>query len=143
VEHGARHSNLLGSGPVRTARVLRQANPLEGALERVDVHFEFCTKLGITHYCFHGRDVSPECATIAETDAMFDTVVEKLAKKQAETGVQLLWGTCNLFSHPRYMNGAATNPDPAVVCMAAAQACRPNPSPARPLGCSRACALGR
>ena len=108
-------------GTTDPSRPWNTANTLEGALERVDVHFEFCTKLGITHYCFHDRDVSPEGATIAETEAMLDTVVEKLAKKQAETGLQLLWGTCNLFSHPRFMNGAATNPDPAVVCMAAAQ----------------------
>jgi sugar phosphate isomerase/epimerase len=93
---------------------------LDAALLRVDVHFEFLQKLGIEYYCFHDRDVAPEGATIAETEAMFDKVADKLAARQAETGIKLLWGTCNLFSHPRYMHGSATNPDPAVVCRAAA-----------------------
>ena len=95
-------------------------NTLEGALERVDVHFEFCQKLGIELYCFHDRDVAPEGKSIEETNTILDKVVEKMAAKQKETNVGLLWGTCNLFSHPRYMNGACTNPDPAVVCYAAA-----------------------
>jgi xylose isomerase len=94
---------------------------LEAVLERIDVNFEFCKKLGADYYCFHDRDVSPEDTTMASAEAMFDTVAAKLAKKQAETGIQLLWGTCNLFSHKRYMNGACTNPDPAVVCRAAQQ----------------------
>jgi len=95
-------------------------NTLEGALERVDVHFEFCQKLGVELYCFHDRDVAPEGKSIAETNEILDQVVAKMAAKQKETKVELLWGTCNLFSHPRYMNGACTNPDPAVVCHAAA-----------------------
>jgi xylose isomerase len=95
-------------------------NTLEGALERVDVHFEFCQKLGVELYCFHDRDVAPEGKTIAESNEILDQVVAKMAAKQKETKVELLWGTCNLFSHPRYMNGACTNPDPAVVCHAAA-----------------------
>jgi len=94
---------------------------LEAALARVDVCFEFCQRLGIEYYCFHDRDVSPEGATIAETETMFDEVVEKMLAKQKETGLKLLWGTCNLFSHKRYMHGACTNPDPAIVCQAAAQ----------------------
>ena len=97
------------------------SNTLEGALERVDVHFEFCQKLGIEYYCFHDRDVSPEGGSIDETEKMLDQVAAKLKAKQAETGVKLLWGTCNLFSHKRYMNGAFTNPEPAVLCQAAAQ----------------------
>jgi len=90
-------------------------------LKRVDVHFEFCQKLGIEFYCFHDRDVSPEGATIAETEANLDKIADKLEAKQKETGIKLLWGTCNLFSHARYMHGSATNPDPAAVCQAAAQ----------------------
>jgi len=97
------------------------ATELDAALNRVDVHFEFCQRLGIEYYCFHDRDVSPEGTTVAETDAMFDKVAEKLKVKQEETGVKLLWGTSNLFSHKRFMHGGPTNPDPAVVCMAAAQ----------------------
>uniref|UniRef100_A0A7S3ATI6 Xylose isomerase n=1 Tax=Haptolina ericina TaxID=156174 RepID=A0A7S3ATI6_9EUKA len=97
------------------------SDTLEGALERVDVHFEFCQKLGVELYCFHDRDAAPEGATIAESERIFDQVVDKLAAKQKETGISLLWATPQLFSHARYMNGAATNPDPAVVCHAAAQ----------------------
>jgi len=96
-------------------------NTLEGALERVDVHFEFCQKLGIELYCFHDRDVAPEGKSIEDSEKIYDTVVSKLATKQKETGISLLWATPQLFSHKRYMNGAATNPDPAVVCHAAAQ----------------------
>ena len=126
---------------------------LDAALNRVDVHFEFCQKMGIEYYCFHDRDVSPEGATVAETEKMFDVVADKLLAKQKETGIKLLcvaadrrrthtrtartraplhasrarflvggrWGTSNLFSHKRFMHGGPTNPDPAVVCMAAAQ----------------------
>ena len=94
---------------------------MEAYLERVDVHFEFCQKLGIEYYCFHDRDVSPEGATVAETEANFDTVAAKMQAKQQETGIKLLWDTSNLFSHKRFMHGGPTNPDPAVVCMAAAQ----------------------
>jgi len=97
------------------------ASELDAALNRVDVHFEFCQKLGIEYYCFHDRDVSPEGASVKETEAMFDTVAEKLAAGQKQSGVKLLWGTSNLFSHKRFMHGGPTNPDPAVVCMAAAQ----------------------
>jgi len=114
-------ADIFGLGGTANDRPWSTENTLEGALERVDVHFEFCTKLGIDYYCFHDRDVAPEGATVAETEATLDKVVAKLEAKQKESGVKLLWGTCNLFSHPRYMNGATTNPDPAVVCMAAAQ----------------------
>src|SRR5690606_21904442 len=66
-------------------------------------------------------DVAPEGATLAETNANLDRVVEAMQKKMQATGVKLLWGTANLFGHPRYMSGAATNPDPEVFAYAAAQ----------------------
>ena len=97
------------------------ASEMDAALNRVDVHFEFCQKLGVEYYCFHDRDVSPEGATVAETEKNFDVVAAKLLAKQKETGIKLLWGTSNLFSHKRFMHGGPTNPDPGVVCMAAAQ----------------------
>ena len=97
------------------------ATEMDAALNRVDVHFEFCQRLGIEYYCFHDRDVSPEGATVKETEAMFDKVADKLLAKQKETGMKLLWGTANLFSHKRFMHGGPTNPDPEVMCMAAAQ----------------------
>jgi xylose isomerase len=97
------------------------AESLDGYLKRVDVHFEFLQKLGIEFYAFHDRDVAPEGANWRETNHNLDVVVEKLLKKQQETGIKLLWGTANLFSHRRYMNGASTNPNPEVFAFAAAQ----------------------
>jgi len=108
-------------GLAGTAHRPWDGSDMEAHLNRVDVHFEFCQKLGIEYYCFHDRDVSPECATIEETNANFDVIADKLAAKQAETGIKLLWGTCNLFSHERFMNGGMTNPDVNTVCMAASQ----------------------
>jgi len=97
------------------------SNSIENALRRVDVHFEFLTKLGIDYFTFHDRDVAPQGATLQETNKNLDAVVDYIQKKMAETKVKLLWGTANLFSNLRYMNGAATNPDAHVFAYAAAQ----------------------
>lgn len=86
-----------------------------------DALFEFVQKLGISHYCFHDRDMSPEGKDAKETAAIFERLVRRAEQRQADTGVKLLWGTANLFSHPRYTHGAATNPDPAVFACAANQ----------------------
>ncbi|MGC3991291.1 MAG: xylose isomerase [Chthoniobacteraceae bacterium] len=93
----------------------------ENALKRVDVFFEFLEKIGIDYYCFHDRDVSPERATIAETEKVFDQLTARLKEKQQATGKKLLWGTACLFSHPRFAQGAATSPDLNVYAYAAAQ----------------------
>src|SRR5690606_23559348 len=95
--------------------------PLEAALVKLDAAFEFFEKLGLPFFTFHDRDVAPEGANAAETAANLDRVIDAMEKKMAATGVKLLWGTANLFSHPRYMSGAATNPDPEVFAYAAAQ----------------------
>ena len=87
----------------------------------MDAAFEFITKLGVPYYCFHDVDVVDEGATIAETARRLEIAVDYAKEKQADSGVKLLWGTANLFSHPRYMNGAATNPDFQVVAYAATQ----------------------
>lgn len=97
------------------------SNSVENALKRVDVAFEFLTKLGADFYCFHDRDVAPEGTTLKESNANLDKVAAKLKEKQDETGVKLLWGTANLFSHPRYMHGAATSCNADVFAYAAAQ----------------------
>lgn len=97
------------------------ADSTENALRRVDVFFEFLGRIGIDFYCFHDRDVAPERPTIAETEKVFDEVAARLKQRQAETGRRLLWGTANLFSHPRYAQGAATSPDVHVFAAAAAQ----------------------
>jgi len=91
------------------------------ALNRIRAHFEFLKKLGVEYYTFHDRDIAPEGKTLEETNKILDVVVDEAARLQQETGIKLLWGTANLFSHPRYMNGAATNPDPHVFAYAAAQ----------------------
>jgi xylose isomerase len=97
------------------------ADPLRRAEDKMDAAFEFFSKLGVPFYCFHDRDMAPEGATVAESEKNLARMVELAKERQRETGVRLLWGTANLFSHPRYMNGAATNPDFAVVAHAAAQ----------------------
>jgi xylose isomerase len=91
------------------------------ALKRVDVAFEFMQKLGVPFYAFHDRDVAPEGKNLAETNKIFDTVVKKLAAKQNETGIKLLWGTANLFSHPRFVHGASTSCNADVFAYAGAQ----------------------
>lgn len=96
-------------------------NSLDYYMRLVDVHFEFLQKLGVDYFCFHDRDIAPEGATLEETNKNLDVVVAHIKKKMQETGIKLLWGTANLFSNPRYMNGAATNPDASVFAYAAAQ----------------------
>jgi xylose isomerase len=87
---------------------------------KADVAFEMFSILGAPFYCFHDADVRPEGATFAESTRNLEEIVDYFAKKQAETGVKLLWGTANLFSNRRFMAGAATNPDPDVFAYAAA-----------------------
>lgn len=89
--------------------------------QKMDAAFELITKLGIPYYCFHDNDVVDEGDSIAETDKRMQAIVEYAKEKQKASGVKLLWGTANLFSNPRYMNGAATNPDFNVVAYAATQ----------------------
>jgi xylose isomerase len=93
----------------------------EGAVRRLNAAFEFMSKLQIEYYTFHDRDIAPEGANLAETNEMLDRVAAVALDLQKRTGIKLLWGTANLFSSPRYMNGAATNPDAHVFAYAAAQ----------------------
>jgi len=97
------------------------SNPMEAAMAKADVAFDFFSKLGAPFYCFHDRDVAPEGATPRESVENFKRMVDVLAKKQEETGIKLLWGTANMFSHRRFMSGASTNPDPEIFAMAALQ----------------------
>jgi xylose isomerase len=97
------------------------SDSVENALARVEVFFEFLDKTGIDFYCWHDRDIAPELNNLAASSAALDTVVSRLAEKQAATGVQLLWGTSCLFSHPRYAQGAATSPNLDVFAYAGAQ----------------------
>ena len=93
---------------------------MDKAKLKAAVAFEMFELLGVPYYCFHDADVRPEGESFAESAARLDEIAGIFEQKQAETGVKLLWGTANLFSHRRYMAGAATNPDPDVFAYAAA-----------------------
>ena len=97
-----------------------ETDTMELARRKADAAFELFRLLGTPFYCFHDADVRPEGATLAESISRLDAIADIFAGKQEETGVKLLWGTANLFSHRRYMAGAATNPDPDVFAYAAA-----------------------
>ncbi len=96
-------------------------DPLQMAKRRIDVLFEFLTKLGVEYYTFHDIDVAPTGNSLEEFQHNLAIIGDYLLEKQQQTGIQLLWGTQNLFTNPRYMNGAMTNPDVHVFCYAAAQ----------------------
>lgn len=98
-------------GPVDQAR----------ADHKLDEAFEFFTRLGLPYFCFHDVDVMAQAETIDEHVSNFAIMVDKIEAKMAATGIKLLWGTANMFSHPRYMGGASTNPDPDVFRFAATQ----------------------
>jgi xylose isomerase len=112
-------SDMFGPGTFH--RPWQAADTLELAERKLDVAFEFFTKLGAPFFCFHDVDVVPLGETLAEGWRNLDRMAENIAAKIQASGVRLLWGTANLFSHPRYMAGAATNPDPAVFAYAAGQ----------------------
>ena len=99
----------------------KKSDAIERAKDKADAAFEFITKLGLPYYCFHDLDVVDHTNDVNENDRRLKAITEYLSEKQAETGVKLLWGTANLFSNRRYMNGAATNPDFHVLTHAAAQ----------------------
>ena len=98
-----------------------KADAVSRAKDKADAAFEFITKLGLPYYCFHDVDVVDYTNDIADNDARLQAVTAYLKEKQAASGVKLLWGTANLFSNRRYMNGAATNPDFHVLAHAGAQ----------------------
>ncbi len=95
--------------------------PLAAAEAKLDAAFEFFTKLGVPYWCFHDVDLAPDADDIGTYEKHLKHMVALAKERQQATGMKLLWGTANLFSHPRYMNGASTNPDFAVVARAAVQ----------------------
>ena len=97
-------------------------DPIQRAKDKMDAAFEFMSKLGAPYYCFHDVDVVDEAPTLAEFEKRIQTMVEYAKQKQEESGIKLLWGTSNLFSNKRYMNGAATNPNFDVLAYAGGQA---------------------
>lgn len=99
----------------------KKTDAVERAKDKADAAFEFITKLGLPYYCFHDVDAVDYTNDVNENERRLQTITEYLSEKQKETGVKLLWGTANLFSNRRYMNGAATNPDFHVLAHAGAQ----------------------
>jgi len=113
--------DIFGDGTLDRPWMNGHGEEMSLARDKMAAAFEFFSKLGVPFFCFHDRDIAPEGATFAESSSRLAEMVEHAQGHMQETGVQLLWGTANLFSNPRYMAGAATNPDPDVFAYAAAQ----------------------
>ncbi len=111
----------FGPGPLDFPWDDESKDALSCAKMKMDAAFEFITKLGVPYYCFHDVDLVQEGSNRAETSKRLVDIVEYAKQKQSESGVKLLWGTANLFTNPRYMNGASTNPEFRVVAYAGAQ----------------------
>ena len=96
-------------------------DPIQAGKDKADAAFEFISKMGFDYFCFHDFDLVKEGATFAESEKRLATITDYIKEKKAASGIKLLWGTANCFSNPRYMNGAATNPDFDVVARAGGQ----------------------
>jgi xylose isomerase len=114
-------SDVFGAGTFDRPWNAAGLDPEEAAIAKVDAAFEFLEKLGVPFFTFHDRDVAPEVGAFGESTALLHRVVDRIEEQMGRTGLKLLWGTANLFFHPRYAAGAATNPDPEVFAFAAAQ----------------------
>ncbi|WP_162419180.1 xylose isomerase [Cyclobacterium roseum] len=114
-----------GNDPFGPGTLVREwdkaSDPIQRAKDKMDAAFEFISKIGAPFYCFHDVDLIDEGEDIATYEKHMQAIVEYAKQKQQETGIKLLWGTANVFSNPRYMNGAATNPDFNVLTRAATQ----------------------
>ncbi len=97
------------------------SDPVQRAKDKMDAAFEFITKIGAPYYCFHDIDLIDEGSSLSQYEKHLEIITDYAKQKQDETGVKLLWGTANVFSNPRYMNGASTNPDFNVVAWAGTQ----------------------
>lgn len=107
--------------PTKNFPWFASADPVQQAKDKMDAAFEFITKIGAPYFCFHDVDLIDEGSTLAESKKRLDIITDYAKEKMAASGVKLLWGTANCFSNPRYMNGAATNPDFDVLAAAGAQ----------------------
>ncbi len=114
-------SDIFGDGTFDRPWLGEVGNELDAARLKMDAAFEFFYKLGTPYFCFHDRDIAPEGGDNRETLSNLHAMVDYAAEKMEQTGVELLWGTANLFSHRRFAAGAATNPSPEVFAFAAAQ----------------------
>jgi xylose isomerase len=113
-------ADMFGS-PTRNWEWLKATDPMQLAHDKMDAAFEFITKLGIRYYCFHDFDLVNEGSSVKESEKRLASIVEYAKAKQKASNVNLLWGTANLFSHARYMNGAASNPEFKILAIAGAQ----------------------
>jgi len=104
-------SDIFGNPTFSRTWCSNDQSPLSQAKAKVYAAFEFFSKLGVKYYCFHDRDMAPEGETLTETNNNLDVIVDIAEELQNKTGVKLLWGTSNLFSNKRYMNGASSNPN--------------------------------
>ncbi len=113
-------SDVFGVGTFDRPWLASGVDPMAAARSKVEAAFELLGALGVPFFTFHDRDVAPEGTSFAASRANLDAVAAAIEQHMERTGVRLLWGTANLFSHPRYAAGAATNPDPEVFAYAAA-----------------------
>ncbi|MCU4187050.1 xylose isomerase [Acidiferrimicrobium sp. IK] len=116
-------SDMFGEGTLERPWNDPALDPMDAATDKMAAAFEFFEKLGVPFFTFHDRDIAPEGSSFKESCRNLDQMVDAAAEHMERTGVQVLWGTANLFSHRRYAAGAATNPDPEVFAYAAAQVC--------------------
>jgi len=115
-----------GTDPFGAGTMLRdwdhlENNPMDLAKARAEAGFELMKKLNIPFFCFHDADIAPAGKDLAESNKNLDIIAEHIKGLMQETGIKLLWGTANAFSHPRYMHGAATSCNADVFAYAAAQ----------------------
>ncbi len=113
--------DMFGIGTLDRPWLGAPGDQMAAARMKMAAAFEFFAKLGVPYYCFHDRDVAPDGDSFAQFRANLDALADDALGYQERTGARLLWGTANLFTHPRYQAGAATNPDPDVFAYAAAQ----------------------
>ena len=114
-------SDMFGSGTADKSFGAGETGTMAHARAKVDAGFEFMDKLGIEYFCFHDADLVPEADTLEETNRRLDEITDYIKAKMAGTNIKCLWGTANLFSNPRYMNGAGSSNSVDVFCHAAAQ----------------------
>ncbi|NLN49647.1 MAG: xylose isomerase, partial [Clostridiales bacterium] len=115
-------SDMFGfNGPADKSFGAATTGTMEHAKAKVDAGFEFMDKLGIEYFCFHDIDLVPEADTIEETNKRLDDISDYIKTKMEATGKKLLWGTANMFSNPRFTNGAGSTNSADVFCFAAAQ----------------------
>lgn len=114
-------SDMFGRGTADKSFGAPEVGSMEHAKAKVDAGFEIMEKLGIEYFCFHDVDLVPEADDIAETNKRLDEITDYMKEKMDETGIRCLWGTANMFSNPRFMNGAGSTNSADVYCFAAAQ----------------------